>query len=68
MIFRNLLTQLSSLLLAFFLAIFVWGVATNEETREGINEWKRNRLIQAGADIIVGDFREADKLLEILGI
>jgi len=43
------------------------GVATNEETREGINEWKRNRLIQAGADIIVGDFGEAARLLEVLG-
>jgi phosphoglycolate phosphatase len=44
------------------------GVATNEETREGVNEWKRNRLIQAGADIIVGDFGEADKLLDYLGV
>lgn len=44
------------------------GVATDEERREGINEWKRNRLIQAGADLIVGDFREADALLAYLGI
>ncbi|MCE5239151.1 HAD hydrolase-like protein [bacterium] len=44
------------------------GVATNEETREGINEWKRNRLIQAGADLIIGDFAEADKLLDYLGV
>ncbi len=43
-------------------------MATNEETREGINKWKRNRLIQAGADLIIGDFAEADKLLDYLGV
>ena len=35
---------------------FAAGVATNEETREGINQWKRKRLINAGADIIIPDF------------
>ncbi len=39
------------------------GVASNEAARVGIDEWKRDRLIQAGADIIVPDFREADRLL-----
>ena len=34
------------------------GVATNEAERAGIDEWKRNRLIEAGADMIVPDFRE----------
>jgi phosphoglycolate phosphatase len=34
------------------------GVATNEDTRTGVNEWKRARLIQAGADIIIPDFRQ----------
>jgi phosphoglycolate phosphatase len=33
------------------------GVASNEATRTGINGWKRARLLQAGADIIVPDFR-----------
>ena len=42
------------------------GVATEEETREGIDEWKRNRLIEAGADIIIPDFREGDRLLKYL--
>lgn len=42
------------------------GVATNEETRSGINEWKRERLLNAGADIIVPDFREADELVAYL--
>ena len=34
------------------------GVASNEATREGIDEWKRTRLIHAGADVIIPDFRE----------
>ncbi len=42
------------------------GVATNEADREGIDEWKRNRLIQAGADLIIPDFRVTDSLLQIL--
>ena len=44
------------------------GVATEEETRQGVNEWKRNRLIQAGADLIIPDFHEADVLLDWLGV
>jgi phosphoglycolate phosphatase-like HAD superfamily hydrolase len=44
------------------------GVATEEEKREGINEWKRNRLIQAGADLIIPDFREAEKVVAYLGV
>ena len=43
------------------------GVASNEETRSGINAWKRNRLIQAGADMIVGDYRQLEELLEMIG-
>ncbi len=31
------------------------GVASNEATRTGIDEWKRDRLIGAGADIIIPD-------------
>lgn len=42
------------------------GVASDEETREGINAWKRNRLIQAGADIIIGDYRELDSLTKLI--
>lgn len=34
------------------------GVASNEAARTGIDAWKRTRLIEAGADIIVPDFRE----------
>jgi phosphoglycolate phosphatase len=44
------------------------GVASDENTRCGINAWKRNRLISAGADIIIGDYRNQDVLLELIGI
>lgn len=42
------------------------GVASNENTRSGINAWKRNRLIQAGADMIVGDYVRLDELKTLL--
>ena len=42
------------------------GAATDEYTREGINDWKRNRLVQAGADIIVPEFRQWRQLVAYL--
>ncbi len=42
------------------------GVASDEARRSGVDEWKRNRLIGAGADMIIPDFREADALLGYL--
>jgi phosphoglycolate phosphatase-like HAD superfamily hydrolase len=42
------------------------GVATDELRREGIDSWKRKRLIESGADIIVGDFRAQDVLVAYL--
>ena len=44
------------------------GVASEEETRQGVNAWKRERLIRAGADVIVGDYRDQDELLAVLEI
>jgi phosphoglycolate phosphatase len=38
------------------------GVASSEATRCGIDQKKRVRLIQAGADVIVPDFRELEQL------
>jgi phosphoglycolate phosphatase-like HAD superfamily hydrolase len=41
------------------------GCATDEEHRSGrVEEWKRTRLIQAGADVIVGDYSHWPKLAE----
>lgn len=42
------------------------GVASDEKNRRGVDAWKRNRLIAAGADVIIPDFREAEMLEEYL--
>ena len=39
------------------------GVASNEKSRHGIDMKKRERLINAGADIIIPDFRYQEKLI-----
>lgn len=44
------------------------GVASNEETRQGVNDWKRNRLTRAGADLIVGDYRGLNELFALIGL
>jgi phosphoglycolate phosphatase len=41
-------------------------VASDEVARRGINTWKRNRLLQAGADIVIPDFRCHERLLNYL--
>ncbi|MBQ4054494.1 MAG: SIS domain-containing protein [Clostridia bacterium] len=42
------------------------GVATDEERRCGINSWKRNRLLAAGASMIIPDFSGYDKLIDYI--
>ena len=42
------------------------GVASDEVNRRGINEWKRERLIEAGADLVIPDFREHKRLVAYL--
>ena len=44
------------------------GAATNEATRRGVSPVKRDRLIKAGADIIVGDFENLPALLNWLSL
>jgi rfaE bifunctional protein kinase chain/domain len=44
------------------------GVASDELRRYGLNEHKRQRLIKAGADIIIPDFSQYVRLLEMLNI
>lgn len=43
------------------------GVASNEIRRHGLNLSKRTRLIEAGADLIVPDFCQMDRLLPLFG-
>jgi len=42
------------------------GVASDEICRWGLNLRKRSRLIQAGADVVLADFSQYEKLLELL--
>ncbi len=43
-------------------------VASDEVKRQGINTWKRNRLIQAGADLVIPEYRQqAEWLPWLLG-
>jgi rfaE bifunctional protein kinase chain/domain len=43
------------------------GVASDEVRRHGLNLHKRGRLIRAGADLIIPDYRQIDALLLELG-
>lgn len=42
------------------------GVASNEAARQGIDEWKRERLIRAGANYIIPDYRDIGSLEDAL--
>lgn len=42
------------------------GVATDEVRKQGINPRKRERLLEAGADMIIADFNECDELISYL--
>ena len=44
------------------------GVASDEVRRRGLNPVKRSRLIRAGADLVVPDFSQLDRLLAALGL
>lgn len=42
-------------------------VATNEASRDtSINEWKRERLLKAGADCIIPDFTNTERLMKFI--
>jgi phosphoglycolate phosphatase-like HAD superfamily hydrolase len=41
-------------------------VASDEVNRRGVNQWKRNRLIQAGADVVIPEYRRHERLLHWL--
>lgn len=47
--------------------VYTVGLASNEVTRSGFYEPKRKRLVEAGADMLVGDFLKGQELLRILG-
>ncbi len=41
-------------------------VASDEANRRGVDAWKRDRLLRAGADLVIPDYRKADRLLAYL--
>ena len=51
--------------LAATIGAYALGIASNEDTRQGINSVKRQRLISAGAHAIAGDFACKDKLIAL---
>jgi len=41
-------------------------VASDEVRRQGVDPWKRQRLIAAGADAVIGEYRQAEALIAYL--
>jgi phosphoglycolate phosphatase len=41
-------------------------VASDESARHGVNAWKRERLVRAGADIVIPEYRKHEALLRYL--
>jgi phosphoglycolate phosphatase len=41
-------------------------VASDEVSRRGVNAWKRDRLVRAGADIVIPEYRGSERLLSWL--
>ena len=42
------------------------GVATDEAACLQLDAWKRDRLVRAGADLVIPEYRECERLLEVL--
>jgi beta-phosphoglucomutase-like phosphatase (HAD superfamily) len=41
-------------------------VASDEVNRRGVQAWKRNRLVRAGADIVIPEYRRQERLIAYL--
>jgi phosphoglycolate phosphatase-like HAD superfamily hydrolase len=41
-------------------------VASDEAARRGVNAWKRDRLVRAGADVVIPEYRQHEQLLRYL--
>ncbi|MCL2096106.1 MAG: SIS domain-containing protein [Oscillospiraceae bacterium] len=41
-------------------------VATDEKRKKGVDEWKRQRLTQAGASAVIPDFTGTDNIMELV--
>ncbi len=45
---------------------YTFGVASDEKRRMGIDTWKRSRLLSAGADCIIPDFSDPEKIIQLI--
>ena len=65
---KSLALLLALVMCLSFLAIggYAVAVATDEVRRKGINNVKRERLLEAGAALVIPDFTESDKLIEFI--
>ena len=41
-------------------------VASDEVNRRGVHAWKRERLVRAGADVVIPEYRRHERLLAYL--
>jgi hypothetical protein len=41
-------------------------VASDEVNRRGVHAWKRDRLVRAGADVVIPEYRRHERLLAYL--
>src|SRR5262249_50271003 len=41
-------------------------VGSDEVNRRGVNAWKRDRLLRAGADVVIPEYRKQERLLGYL--
>ena len=41
-------------------------VASDEVNRRGVHAWKRDRLVRAGADVVIPEYRGHQRLLRFL--
>jgi beta-phosphoglucomutase-like phosphatase (HAD superfamily) len=41
-------------------------VASDEVSRRGVHAWKRDRLVRAGADVVIPEYRRHERLLRYL--
>jgi len=45
---------------------YTFGVATDEVRKSGINTWKRDRLVSAGAAAVIPDFTNAKEIIDFI--
>ena len=47
-------------------AAWPWPWPATRRARRGVNAWKRDRLVRAGADVVIPEYRQHERLLSYL--